>query len=64
MPYPEEEIEKYYDADEFDFCINKMFSALKDLKFDIIKDKGIPISEDIYIEIWIEDNGKIKNWTH
>lgn len=41
-----------------------MFSAIKDLKFDIIKDKGIPISEDIYIEIWIEDNGKIKNWTH
>jgi hypothetical protein len=41
-----------------------MYNALKTLKFDIIKDKGKPMSEDIYIEIWIEDNGKIENWTH
>lgn len=64
MLYSDEEIEKYYEKDEYNFCIEKMFNALKSLKFDIIKDKGRPISEDIYIEIWIEDNGKIKNWTH
>ncbi|MDD3771339.1 MAG: hypothetical protein PHC38_01625 [Weeksellaceae bacterium] len=64
MSYTDEEIEKYYEKDEYNFCISKMFNALKDLKFDIIKDKGQPISEDIYIEIWIEDNGKIENWTH
>lgn len=64
MLYNDEEIEKYYEKDEYNFCINKIFNALKDLKFDIIKDKGQPISEDIYIEIWIEDNGKIENWTH
>lgn len=64
MLYTDEEIEKYYEKNEYNFCISKMFNALKDLKFDIIKDKGKPISEDIYIETWIEDNGKIKNWTH
>jgi len=64
MLYKDEEIEKYYEKDEHNFCISKMFNALKGFKFDIIKDKGKPISEDIYIETWIEDNGKIKNWTH
>lgn len=64
MLYSDEEIEKYYEKDEYNFCITKMFNALKDLKFDIIKDKGKPISEDIYIQTWIESNGKIKNWTH
>lgn len=63
MLYSDEEIKKYYEQDEYNYCINKMFNALKDLKFDIIKDKGIPVSEEIYIEIWIEDNGRIKNWT-
>jgi hypothetical protein len=63
MLYTDEEIKKYYEKDEFKFCIDKMFKTLKNLKFDIIKDKGKPISEDIYIEIWIEDNGKIENWT-
>jgi len=63
MLLSDEEIEKYYEKDEYNFCIKKMFNALKHLKFDIIKDKGKPISEEIYIEIWIEDNGKIKNWT-
>lgn len=64
MLYTDEEIEKYYEKDEYNFCVEKMFNALKSLKFDIIKDKGIPISEDIYIETWIEGNGKIENWTH
>jgi len=64
MLYSEEEIEKYYEKDEYNFCIKKVYDALKSLKFDIIKDKGRPIAEDIYIEIWVEDNGKIENWTH
>lgn len=63
MLYSDEEIEKYYEKDEYNFCMTKMFNALKNLKFDIIKDKGKPISEDIYIEIWVEDNGKVENWT-
>jgi hypothetical protein len=64
MLYTEQEIEKCYEKDEYSFCIQKMLNALKPLKFDIIKDKGKPITEDIYIEIWIEDDGKIENWTH
>lgn len=63
MHYSDEEIEEYYDKDEYDFCINKIYNSLKTLKFDIIKDKGVPITEDIYIEIWMEDNGRLKNWT-
>lgn len=63
MLYSDEEIEKYYEKDEYNFCIKKLYDALESLKFDIIKDKGRPISEDIYIEIWVEDNGKIENWT-
>ncbi len=50
-------------TNEYKFCVDKIFNAVKQLKFDIIKNKGKPISEDIYIQIWIEDNGKIKNWT-
>lgn len=64
MLYSDQEIEEYYEKDEYNFCINKVYNTLKSLEFDIIKDKGIPISEDIYIEIWIEDNGKIENWTN
>ena len=64
MLYSDNEIDKYYERDEYNFCINKIYNALGTLKFDIIKDKGKPISEDIYIDIWIEDNGKIENWTN
>lgn len=64
MLYSDAEVSKYYDKDEYNFCINKIFNALRTLKFDIIKDKGKPIAEDIYIRIWVEDNGKIENWTH
>jgi hypothetical protein len=36
---------------------------LKSLRFAILKDKGKPIAEEIYIEIWVEDNGKLENRT-
>lgn len=58
-------IDKYWEKDEYNYCINTIFNALKKLEFDIIKDKGKPISEDIYIEIWFDGKkGKIENWTH
>ena len=47
-------IDKYWDRGEYDSCINIIFNALRKLKFDIIKDKGRPISEDIYIGIWYD----------
>lgn len=49
---------------EYDYCTNAILKALKSLSFDIIKSKGKPISEDIYLKIWVEDNGRIKNWTN
>lgn len=63
MIYNEEEIDKHHDRDEYNFCTQKIYNALKGLKFDIIKDKGKPISEDIYLWLWINDNGKAENWS-
>ncbi len=61
----QDSIDKYWEKNEYDYCINTVFNSLKKLKFDILKDKGEPISEDIYIEIWFDEKkGKIENWTH
>jgi hypothetical protein len=58
-------IDKYWERNEYDYCINTIFNSLCKLQFDIIKDKGNPMSEDIYIEIWFDEKrGKIENWTH
>ena len=58
-------IDKYWERNEYDYCINTIFNSLNQLLFDIVKDKGKPISEDIYIEIWFDEKkGKIENWTH
>ena len=58
-------IDKYWERNEYEYCINTIFNSLRKLQFDIIKDKGKPISEDIYIEIWFDEKkGKIENWTH
>jgi len=61
----QDSVDKYWERDEYNYCINTIFRSLKKLEFDIIKDKGKPISEDIYIEIWFDGKrGKIENWTH
>ncbi len=59
-----EEIDKNWDKEDYDYCINTIYRALKSLQFDVIKDKGKPISEDIYLELWFNDKGKLENWTH
>lgn len=63
MFFTAEEIEKYYEEDEYNYCINKVFGGLESLQFDIIKEKGIPISEDVYLEIWVKNNWRLENWT-
>lgn len=65
MPeYPtQDSIDKYWDRDEYNYCINNVFNALQKLKFDIIKDKGKPISENVYVEIFFDSRRKIENWT-
>ena len=58
-------IDKYWDRNEYNYCIKTILRVLRKLKFDILKDKGKPIPEDIYIEIWFDEkNRKIENWAH
>ena len=66
MPeYPtQDSIDKYWDKDEYNYCIKNVFKAMRKLKFDIIKAKGKPISEDIYFEVWFDSKRKLENWTH
>lgn len=60
----DKEIDEAFDREEYNYCINTMLETLKNLQFDILKNKGIPISEDIYIEIWQDSKtGKLENWT-
>jgi hypothetical protein len=59
-----DEISDDDDKKEYLFCTGAILKVLKKLQFDIIKDKGKPIAENVYLEIWVEDNWKIKNWTN
>lgn len=64
MTYNEKEINDYFEKGEYEYCIDKIYNSLKNLQFDILKSKGIPISEKIYIEIWYDDKTKkLENWT-
>ncbi|MGB3588960.1 MAG: hypothetical protein WBA23_20605, partial [Tunicatimonas sp.] len=57
------EIKEFWDRNEYNYCIRAIKKGLKGLKFDILKMNGIPIEEEVYIEIWLENNGKLENWT-
>lgn len=60
----QEEIEKYYERQEYNFCVDTIYKALKDLQFDLILDKGNPVSEEIYIELFYDDKkGILENRT-
>ncbi len=60
----EDLIEEYWDSKkEYNFCIRSIKRALSKLQFDIIKRKGKPIKENVYIEIFINEDGTIENWT-
>lgn len=58
-----EEIKQFWDKGEYDYCIKEVLKGLRDLKFDILKMNGKPIEEVVYLEIWVEDDGKLENWT-
>lgn len=66
MPeYPtQDSIDKYWDKDDYNYCINNVLKAMKKLKFDIIKDKGKPISENVYFEVWFDSRRNLENWTN
>jgi len=59
----EKEIKEFWGKNEYDYCLKTVKKGLKNLKFDILKKNGKPIEENVYLEIWIEDNGKLENWT-
>jgi hypothetical protein len=58
------EIKEFWDMPEYNYCIRTIKSRLKDLKFDVIKKAGKSIEEQVYLEIWVEDNGTLKNWAY
>lgn len=52
------------DRKNYNYCIKSIRRALRSLKFDIIKQNGVKVSEKVYIEIWYEEStGKLENWT-
>ncbi len=60
----EEQIEEYWDTKrEYNFCVKSVKKALSKLKFDILKRKGTPVEEKVFIEIWFNDDGTMENWT-
>jgi hypothetical protein len=59
-----EEIKEFWDGNEYNYCIKTVHKRLHKLKFDILKKNGKPIEENIYLEIWVDDNGKLENWTN
>jgi hypothetical protein len=59
-----EQIKEFWDRREYNYCMRKVKNAIRDLKFDIIKHKGKPYTEKVYVEIWLEDDGTIENWTN
>lgn len=61
MARSDEEIKEFFTKREYNNCIKSMKKALSTLRFDIIKRKGIPIKENILLEIWIDENGNIEN---
>ena len=60
----EEAIKESWDKNEYNYCIRTIKRGLQGLKFDILKRNGKPIEESIQIEIWMEDDGKLENWTY
>lgn len=60
-----DDIKEFWDKGEYKYCINIIQKGLKGLKFDIVKQNGERVSEEVYIEIWFDtDTQKIENWTN
>lgn len=60
----EKQIKEYWNTKrEYIFCIKSIKKALSELQFDILKRKGKPIEEKIFIEIWFNEDGTMENWT-
>jgi hypothetical protein len=60
-----ESIREFWDTKrEYNYCIKSIKKSLSNMQFDILKKKGIPIEEIVFVEIWFNEDGSIENWTN
>lgn len=64
MDLSRKEIRGTFFMNEYYYCMRTMRKIIKklDLEFDVIKRKGKAIEEDIYLDIWFDDDGTINIW--
>ena len=58
------EIKDYWERGEYSYCVRTISKALKNLRFDVLRVEGKSVEEEVYLEIWIEEDGKLENWTN
>lgn len=62
LNYKPDEIKEYYTRRGNKFCTSTVFMAVRHLHFDILRDKGKPTSENIYVRISVSAEGKVEEW--
>lgn len=50
-----------HDLKEMQHCMHALAKVLKDLQFDVIKRKGVPVEEEVFIELFFDENGSIRS---
>lgn len=58
-----DEKKEFWERNEVNYCLKEVRKGLRNLKFDILKMNGKPIEEQVLVEIWVEDDGRLENWT-
>ncbi len=58
---PEIKMLSKQEARECRHCLNSLNNALKDLQFDIIKRKEVPVEEEVFIELLFASDGSIRS---
>jgi len=60
--YRKEDLSLYFGKRDLRKCLKTVYKAVKDLKFDITKHEGKPVSERVTLEVWYEEStGKLQN---
>ncbi len=52
----------FYSRKEYKHCINSVKKSLSDLQFDIVKRKGKPITEYVFLKLWFDEDRTIEKW--
>ena len=58
------EIRDLWKKREYNYCIKEIKRRLNDVEFDVIKHNGKNIEETIWLNIWVNENGTLQNWSH